>query len=192
MLDIEKVFLFSDSDKRDSFRAQIVRKDLDEEYLFSSKNTEDVVQFCWLQGMKFYDVIATGYPGIYLVSEKIQYILIGSGFNGYILRPITLKDKKDISISGYKLLSIISKVGSIENEKSFKKMMPPIVSWEDPYEAYIGLYFDVFTWDKSHFFYPEGTSFIFVVEEVKRLFEQKKVTNCRFNKVIDLENYNFL
>jgi len=189
MLDIENVFLLSDCDKRESFRAQIVNKDLDEEYLFSSENTEDVVQYYWLQGRKTYDVIPTSYSGIYLVSEKIQSILKGARFNGYTLRHITLTNKKHELVHGYQQLSIVSKVGPIINEKSAKKMMPPLVSWGDPYEAYIGLYFNVSTWDGSHFFYPEGTSYIFVVEEVKRLFEEHQVTNCQFEKVIDLENY---
>lgn len=189
MLDIEKVFLFTDCDRRESFRAQIVNKDLDEGYLFSSGNIEDVVQFCWLQGRKVYDVIPTGYAGVYLVSEKIQSILKDSGFKGFNFRHVTLTNKKNELIHGYQLLSIVSKVGPIINEKSARKMMPPLVSWGDYYEAYIGLYFDTSTWDGSDFFYPEGTSYIFVVEDVKRLFEEHNVTNCQFHKVVELENY---
>jgi hypothetical protein len=189
MIEIEKMFLLSDSDKRDSFRAQIINKDLDEEYLFSSKEIKDVIEFCWLQGTKFYDIVPTGYPSVYLVSEKLQSILTGSEFKGYTLRSIILKNKRNELVPGYQLLSICSKVGPILNEKSIKIMMPPAVPWGDPYEAYVGLYFDLSTWDGSHFFFPEGTSYIFVVEEVKKLFEEHKVTNCQFDKVIDLENY---
>jgi|SRR5690554_734178 len=189
MLDIDNVFLFSDSDKRESFRAQNENDYLTEEYLLSSVDDGDTIKFSWLQGGKYYDIIATGYSGIYLVSEKTQSILKGAGFKGYSLRPITLTNKKHELVHGYRLLSVVSKVGSIINGKSGRKMMPPLVPWGDPYEAYIGLYFDVSTWDGSDFFYPEGTSYIFVVEEVKRLFEEHKVTNCQFHKVVELENY---
>lgn len=189
MLDIENVFLFSDSDKRESFRAQNENDYLTKEYLFSLVEDGDTIQFSWLQGKKYYDVIATDYSGIYLVSEKTQSILKGSGFKGYSLRPITLTNQKNELVHGYQLLSVVSKVGPIINEKSEKKMMPPLVPWGDPYEEYVGLYFDVSMWDGSDFFYPEGTSYVFVVEEVKRLFEAHKVTNCRFQKVVELANY---
>lgn len=189
MIEINDVYLLSDSDKRNSFRAQILNKEISEEYLFSSEKIKENIEFHWLKGSKFYDIVPTGYPGVYLVSEKVQLILKESGFKGYSLRGIILKDKKNELIKGYQLLSIISKVGPIQNEKSIKKMMPPVVSWSDPYEAYIGLYFDVSTWDGSHFFYPEGTSYIFALDEVKKLFEEHKISNCQFKKVIELENY---
>ena len=192
MLKIEKVHQFSDADKRNSFRAQIIKKELEEEYLFSSIDNSDLIEFCWLQGKKFYDIVPTGYASVYLVSDKVQSILKEYRFKGYCLRPIILKDKKREVIDGYKLLSIVSKVGPIINEKSIKKMIPPIVSWSDPYEAYIGLYFDISTWDGSHFFYPEGTSYISVVEEVKEIFEKNKITNCHFEKIVGLENYGIL
>lgn len=189
MLDIRSIYLFSDFDKRSAFRAENENDLLTKDYLFSSNEDGSIICFNWFIGSKLYDIIATGYAGVYLVSEKVQLILKESGFKGYSLRGITLKDKKNELIHGYQLLSIISKVGPFQNEKSIKKMMPPIVSWSDPYEAYIGLYFDVSTWDGSHFFYPEGTSYIFVLEEVKKLFEEHKISNCQFKKVLELENY---
>ena len=192
MLNINTIYLFSDFDKRGAFIAENENDFLTKEYLFSSNKDGSIISFNWLKGSRFYDIIATGFAGIYLVSEKVQLILKESGFKGYSLRAITLIDKKNELIRGYQLLSIVSKVGPIQNEKSIKKLMPPIVSWSDPYEAYIGLYFDVSTWDGSHFFYPEGTSYIFVLEEVKKLFEEIKISNCKFKKVIELENYGFM
>ncbi|GAB2622893.1 imm11 family protein [Belliella aquatica] len=189
MLDLNKVFLFSDSDKRNSFRAQILNKDIEEDYLFSSESKDDEIMFNWLQGSQFYDIVPTGYPGIYLVSEKVQIILKEAKFKGFSLRPITLKNRKNENVNGYQLLSIVSKVGSIINEKSIKKIMPPIVSWGDPYEANVGLYFDVSTWNGSHFFYPDGTFYMFVLEEVKDLFEKHKVSNCQFDKVTEVVNH---
>lgn len=189
MIDIERVFLFSDADKRNSFRGQESDESIEMDYLFSHENDGKLIEFQWFKGSKFYDIVPTGYVSIYLVSDKVQSILKEYQFKGFCLRPIKLKDKKQEVIDGYQLLSIVSKVGPIINERSIKKTMHPIVPWADPYEAYVGLYFDVSSWDGSHFFYPNGTSYIFVVEEVKVIFEENKVTNCRFDKIVDVENY---
>lgn len=189
MIDFAKIFLFSDGDRRGAFRAQNSNELLTKEFLFGTEDDGVKVDFCWLHGSKFYDFIATGYSGVYLVSEKVCSILQVSKYRGFSLRPIILEDKKKQVVDGYRLLSVVCEVGPIINEKSIKKIMPPRVPWADPYEAYVGLYFDPSTWDGSHFFHPAGTSLIYVVEKVKQLFEENQVSNCRFDKIVDLENY---
>jgi hypothetical protein len=188
MIDFDKVYSFDDADKRGSFRATTVNKDLQKEYLFSSVDDGIEIEFCWFMGSTLFDVLPTGFAGIYLVSEKVKSVLDSSNFKGYCLRRISLLGKRKESIDGYWLLSIISKVGPILNERSQKREMPPIVPWADPYEAYYGLFFDPATWDGSDFFRPENMFYTFVLEGVKDIFEKKKITNCEFKKVSEVQN----
>lgn len=188
MIDFDKVYSFDDGDKRGSFRATIVNKDLQQEYLFSSFDDGRSIEFCWFMGSTLFDVLPTGFAGLYLVSDKVKSVLDSCNFKGYCLRRISLLGKRKEKIDGYWLLSITSKVGQILNEKSQKRTMPPLVPWADPYEAHFGLFFDPMTWDGSDFFRPENMFYTFVLEGVKDVFEQNKITNCEFKKISEMQN----
>jgi len=178
--------LFTDGIK-DALHLQPKNQQLDFDNLFREGSNE-IVEYLYMQGKKPYDLISCGF--VQLISEKLKNLLVENNITGWKTYPIKIYDKKGNSLKDYFGLSITGKCGSIINEKSENRTMPPMVSGGPTYEARIGLFFDESKWDGSDIFSPMGTYYIFVSEEVKTLIKQNNITNVHFEPISELENFN--
>lgn len=64
------------------------------------------VTFKQVGGKKFTDILATGVPSQFLISERLEKILMANSITGWQTYPINLLDKKGNRIEGYSGFSV--------------------------------------------------------------------------------------
>lgn len=141
------------------------------------------IVFRQYDGNRLRDFLDTGYPPVYLISDRVVSILKENGVSGWDNYCIKLYDKKGNIIDGYSGFSVTGKGGV------FSK------SWDREYnskdnESYVktrGLY-DISQWDGSDIFlvgrFPI-TSYIIITERVMKLLETNKVTAVEYERLSD-------
>ncbi len=135
-------------------------------------------------GKKFTDILGTGWPCLYLISEKLKGLLEENRLTGWTIFPIKLYDKKGKEIHGYHGFSIVGRCVSISYEKSEiieKRLVPtgPICRF------YKGVTIE--NWDGTDFFTPEKTYEIFISKKAAEVLEKNKITNLRLQNLSDFE-----
>lgn len=138
------------------------------------------------RGKVLKDIIDTGWPSLYLISDKVKVLLEINKLSGWKVFPIKLYDKKENEIFGYHGFSITGHCGNIDYSRSKiieKKYVPdgPIC------KLYQGIHIDINTWDGSDFFTPDQTYEIFITEKTATVFRKNKLTNLKLENVCDKE-----
>lgn len=102
-------------------------------------------------GKKKTDIITTGTPYLYLISENMKGVLEKNNITGCKIFTVRIVDKKDNEIKGYFGLSITGRSSPAKFDSSniiIKRLIP-----EGPEgEFYKGLVFDKNTWDGKDMF----------------------------------------
>jgi len=144
-----------------------------------------VIQGRWaMGGSNPQDIVWTTLALPMVVSERVVGILRESGFSGWDVLPVELRDKDGLLLPTYYYLRVRGRCGPIESGRSEKidKIYPGGV-----FPIWRGLYFDAETWDGSDLFMAIGAGFKFVVESVKHVFEEAKVKNVLFTPLNEVE-----
>jgi len=138
-------------------------------------------------GSKPKDLVGTGYVAIKLLSSRTIRLLTECGFTGWDTYPVELLDREGTQIAGYHGFAVTGRCGPTDDSKSQRvlKLIPTHPDGQMP--VWVGLYFDPGTWDGSAIFRPRGTVRTFVVEKVKEVLEEAKITNIRFNKLTEIQ-----
>jgi hypothetical protein len=144
------------------------------------------VVFQQVSGKKFTDILNTGWPSFYLISDKFKNLLNEHHFTGWTTYPIIIWDKKGNQIEGYHGFSVTGVSGPISYANSpiiEKRLVPegPIV------KIYKGANIDLNKWDGSDFFVPESTTGIVITKKVAMQLEKNKVTNLNLRNVAEME-----
>ena len=137
------------------------------------------------EGKKFCDILDTGYPSLYLISERMKILLMENNLTGWKTFPIKLYDKKGNVIAGYNGFSITGSSGPKNYEKSQiieKQFVPlgPIIKF------YKGFLID--KWDKSDFFLPEKTTMTCITKKAAEILRKNKITNMYLEETADYES----
>lgn len=183
----EHVYLLGDPGTGRAFRAEI---ELTVEQAFSITRGEfhptEPVLARWSAGSKTpLDLVRTGFAAPVLMNHRVIDLLTALGARGFGTYEIALLGKDKEGISGYQGFAVHGRCGRIDNSRSVEstKQYPGGV-----FPVWKGLYFDPATWDGSDVFMADGrTGWIFVVEAVKRAFEDAKVTNVKFEPLSEIE-----
>ena len=125
------------------------------------------------------DILDTGHPGLYLISDRMKILLEENKLTGWQTYPIRLYDKKGVELFGYHGFSVIGHCGPISYEKSEiieRRYIPdgPICRY------YKGK--SIEDWDGSDFFTPQKNYGIIVTKRAADILKQNKIAN------LDLEN----
>jgi len=131
------------------------------------------------------DVIWTTLAIPVLVSEKIVGLLREKEITGWDARPIDLFDGAKRLLAGYYLLEVRGRCGPIEDSRSAisQKNYP-----RGSFPVWRGLYFDPNSWDGSDVFTPAGNvAWIFLTQQVKRVFEGARLGNVLFTAANRIE-----
>jgi hypothetical protein len=137
-------------------------------------------------GNKLEDILDTGTPALYLISERLKLLLENEGLTGWNTFEIKVFDKKGMEINGYYGFSVTGHCGKIDNSRSeiIEKQSIP----NGPMGKYRkGLYVGLETWDGSDFFYPEGTLFFVSTKKATEIIKSNEITNVRFENLMDVE-----
>jgi hypothetical protein len=182
-------FVFSDKHTRGAVHAtnRIHPLEFDHVKIIRGESTiNTVIDYYQFMGTKMYDLVGSGYSGLYLLSHKITNLLYESNITGWKNYPVILHDKKGNIIDGYSLFAIIGRCGAIDwskSEKFQKKFVP-----HAPFANMIrGAYFDIDTWDGSDIFLAEGTLHMFVTRKVRNLLVKNKITNVDLTNITQYE-----
>jgi hypothetical protein len=154
-------------------------------FLGQTKRTSPI-RGCWAMGAaKPTDFVWATLATPAIVSERVVGILREGNFTGWEVVPVELRDKAGDLMPTYYYLCVRGRSGPIDDHRSVKMdaIYPGGV-----FPAWVGLFFDEGTWDGSDFFVPEGTTFIVVVERLKRALEKAKVRNVRFKPLDQVQN----
>jgi len=130
-----------------------------------------------------YDLIGTGFAGLYLISERIESILKSNGITGWETFRVNVFDNENKRINGYFGFSIKGRCGILDDSKSVTVQKEN--KFGVAYKVKRGLYFDPTAWDKTDIFSPDGKMFIFVTERVVRVLE--KLKNINFHDISQIE-----
>src|SRR5437773_5414196 len=112
------------------------------------------VTFKQFSGKNLYDVLDTGWAGLYLISDHMQSVLEENKLSGWETFPIRLLEKNGAEIKGYQGFSITGRCGPIDISKSevIQKRLVPNGPLSKFYKGYhIGLN----EWDGRDFFLPK-------------------------------------
>ncbi len=140
------------------------------------------IVFRQYDGKRLRDFLDTGWPPVYLISDRVIALLEESEVTGWQNYPIKLYDKKGNIIDGYSGFSVIGKGGSflkfwdygynIETNKQFIKKR--------------GLY-DLAQWDGSDIFMVSND--IIITPKVMKLMKSNKVSAVEFEMLSNLVDY---
>ncbi|WP_200977931.1 imm11 family protein [Echinicola sp. 20G] len=183
----DEMYSLFDGDRRGAMRVDILDDSVEQESLFRNGSTH-VVRFKQYEGKQLYDVVPSTFANIYLVSSKFRDLINKNGLTGIIFSRAEIQLKDGGVEESYYMLSISSDVGEIINSKSVLRTFPPIVPWGDEYKKYVGLFFDLATWDGSDFFTPKGTFYIFLTEHVRQIMIKENITNIALKPISELIN----
>jgi hypothetical protein len=144
------------------------------------------VIFKWDYGRKFCDILDTGWPSLYLISDHLKTSLINNKITGWETFKIKLLGKNNKTIDGYSGFSITGHCGPIDYSKSkpiYKRIFDEGPLWK--YRK--GYCFDINTWDGSDFFIPNKSFQILITEKTRNLLKEKKHTNISIEKIDNIE-----
>jgi hypothetical protein len=156
-------------------------------------NYEDIlfpVLFKQAYGKKICDIIDTGWPSLYLISDKLIDIFEKNNFTGWKLFPVKILDKKGNVIEGYHGFSVTGICGPIDYSKCtiVEKRFVPNGTLNKYYQ---GLYIGLDKWDGSDFFLPEKYYGIIVTQRVAEITQIHMPTNVEFKNLSTIETADY-
>ena len=135
-------------------------------------------------GKKLRDLLDTGFPSLYLISDKMKTILEENHLTGWKSYPIQLYDKKGNELFGYHGFSITGRCDPIDYEKS-SIIEKQFVTNGPICKYYKGIFID--GWDGSDFFMPKHTSQMIVTKKTADILKKYKLTNISLKNLADYE-----
>jgi hypothetical protein len=131
------------------------------------------------------DVLWTGLPFLFCVSQRVVGILQDNHFTGWSTYPVEVSDRKGNRVTGYYGFAVTSYAGERDLSRSpIIKRAPYVYGGGNP-EVYKGFYFDENRWDGSDFFRVKTD--IIVTRVVKEAIIKSKVRNIKFVALPDEE-----
>lgn len=186
-MDYEDFYLLEEADLRGALRVR-ARGEFDPYALVSAKwSPPSPLVFERLRGEVPFDLIATGYSSVYLLSDRAIALLRSEHITGWTTFPTEVYGRRREPINGYCGLALTGRCGPIENQLSKLVWRDPPVPEGQGYQVRRGLYFDLKSWDGSDMCIPEGSGFKLVVKRVKEAFQRAKLTNVCFTRLSDVE-----
>ena len=141
-------------------------------------------------GKKLQDILDTGWPSLYLISDKMKVVLEDNDLTGWKTFAVKVLDKQRQEISGYHGLSITGRCGKIDYNKSEvirKRLVPngPLAKY------YQGLHIGLEEWDGTDFFLPAETLWVIITKKAAEALQKNKLTNIRLENLAEIEIPDF-
>ncbi len=120
---------------------------------------------------KLREILETDFRS-YLISEKVKNVLEENHLTGWKTYPIKLFYRRMVPIEGYYGFSVTGKCGAADYSKSELLCTSQMYPSGTVVKQYEGLYINLNKWDKTDFFYPEGSPLLIVTERVKDILKE--------------------
>ncbi len=142
------------------------------------------IAFHQYDGKRLRDVLDTGWPPLYLISDKMKDLLINNNITGWKSYPIELFDKKDSLITGYNGLSIIGRGGKYDKDYELGYLDEE----KEHFGAKVRGVYNVENWDGSDMFIMWYRELI-VTERVVKLLKKNKIDAIDYQRLSDYVDY---
>ena len=193
-MEIKDFFDFGDKSTSSTFQAGAIGLERDkddicgQDNLIKGKYNEINFPIVFKQkyGTKLLDILGTGWPSLYLISDRMKTILEENQITGWKTFPIKLYDKKNNEILGYQGFSITGRCGESDHTKA-EIMDRQRVPMGPIYKVYKGLYIGLDKWDRSDFFIPDESLRLIITKKAVSVLEKNKITNMRLENLSDVE-----
>lgn len=136
-------------------------------------------------GEKFPDILNTGWPSLYLISEKTKSILEDNHLTGWRHYSIKLYDKHNNEINGYYGFSVLGRCAAINYGKS------KIIDIQHRPTGPISKYYkgvSIDDWDGNDFFSPDNTYGLYITTKAANLLKKNKI-NIELQKISEIETH---
>ena len=150
------------------------------------KGIDFPVIFMQRYGHKLTDILGTGYPPLYLISDRMKTILEENNLTGWKCFLVRVFDKKKNEVLGYHGFSITGRCGPIDDKKATIIEKRRIPEWPIR-KFYKGLYVGLDKWDGTDFFIPEKSAWPIITKRTADLLKKNKITNLRMENLADIE-----
>lgn len=132
--------------------------------------------FHHISGTKKYDIIAAGFPSLFLISNRFSEIMKINNITGYKTYPVVIVEKNGIQTNEYVGLSIAGKSDnrSFTNSIILSKRLTETAPIS---KSYLGFEIDENKWDKSDFFLVGDTTNVLITEKLKKVIKQNAFSN---------------
>lgn len=142
------------------------------------------VTFKQEHGKKLTDILDTGWPSLYLISERMKIILEENNLTGWKIFSIKLYDKRNNEIPDYHGFSIVGKCSPMvyDNCEIIEKRR---ISNGPICKFYKGVHIE--EWDGSDFFIPEGTCHTIISKKGADVLKKNKISNLELKNLADYE-----
>lgn len=164
----------------------------DEEKKLIKGEFEDInlpVVFAYNHGKKIRDMLDTGHPLLYLISDRFKEILEENHLTGWKSYSVNLFDKEGNEINGYHGISITGRCGDIDYNKC--EIIEKKMSTGQVYKVYKGLYVGLNESDGTDFFLPGKSMKTIVTSRAAKLIKENKLTNVDLVNLADIETYDY-
>lgn len=185
-IDYDHLWELDDAANRDSMIVVPTSRQHNEEVWAIVKGEfrpQNPIEYRYYMRSRCKDLMATGIPGRYLLSNRVVEALHNGKFTGWTTYPVAITNKTGGPILGYHGFSITGRCGPRDASRSEKvrKQYRGGVSWELK-----GLYFDEKSWDGSDIFMPQGTAYICMREAVHDAIAALKPENIKFRRLTEI------
>jgi hypothetical protein len=189
-MDIDDFFEFDSKLVSTNFHAGAMGLFTNERYLQLIEGDYSRIDFpvCFLHtyGQKMTDLLDTGYPPLYLISDKLQTLLEANKLSGWKCFPIRLFDKRRNEIFGYHGFSITGRCGPIDDTKA--SIVEKSEFTNGPMRKfYKGLYIGLDQWDKTDFFITNGSLHVIITKKAANILKENKISNLIMVNLADIE-----
>lgn len=147
---------------------------------------KEPLQFVRRYKKKYLDFIDTGWPQLYLISEKVKEVLEKNSLKGWSTESVQILGENNKLIKGYYLFSITGRIGNIDYSRC--KVVEKKYSENGPSVKVVrGLIFEPSNFEENDFFMANNSYKIFLSEKAKFYFLKNKISNVNFINVEDVE-----
>ena len=143
------------------------------------------IQFDAAQGLEATDFLWTQLVTPVCASERLIRILSENEVSGWSTYPVEVYDREGNMHPCYHGLAVTGAVCEADYSLSTVVTKPPPTPNGRSYDVYRGLYFKEDEWDGCDMFWVGGVRV--VVDRVRKIFEQNKVSNVRFTPITERE-----
>lgn len=165
------------------------KNDLNDRYRLIKGKYEGInfpVIFKQAHGKKFTDMLGTGWPGLYLISDRMKKILEEEKLTGWKTFQIKLYDKIGNEINGYNGFSTVGVCGPISYKNS--DIIEKQYIQNGPIERnYKGVTIGLDKWDKCDFFTADGSYRTIITKRVAEILKNNKISNLKLENLTEIE-----
>ena len=140
------------------------------------------ISYRFVTGQTPKDLVGTGYPGRFLLAERVFNALRCERCTGWSTYPVRLLGADGLEISGYQGLAITGRCGHPDNSRRQVIEVLPF----GKFARVRGLYLDEKTWDGTDVFFLQGSYHICVTDAARRAIMALPPSNIRFTALDEI------